>query len=80
MLKKIQRFSSSFKQVDLGRDGGCNGCADCCKLPNRCAFLKSTPDGEICSIYKVRPPSCRKFPRTQKQLDLVKQNCGFSFK
>lgn len=50
-------------------------------LPYRCTFLKTDEDGKSrCSIYRVRPPNCRKFPRTESQLSHVNEVCGYSFK
>ena len=81
MLKKVQRTATSLLPVEAGRTGSCNGCGDCCKLPFRCQFLKEKADGSFfCGIYHVRPPNCRKFPRTPGDLELVKENCGYSFK
>jgi Fe-S-cluster containining protein len=80
MIPKIKRTLTALLPVDKQRAGECNGCGDCCKLPFRCAFLKETKDGIArCSIYSVRPPNCRKFPRNQAQWKSVKENCGFSF-
>jgi len=47
-------------------------------------FLKTTTDAnneqkEYCSIYTVRPPNCRKFPRSPEEHCLVKDTCGFNF-
>ncbi len=47
-------------------------------------FLKTTTDEnnqakEFCSIYTVRPPNCRKFPRSPEEHSLVKDTCGFDF-
>jgi Fe-S-cluster containining protein len=80
MIPKIKRTLTALLPVDKERTGDCNGCGDCCKLPFRCVFLKETQDGIArCSIYSVRPPSCRKFPRNKAQWLSVKKNCSFSF-
>ena len=80
MIPKLIRTVTSLLPVDAGRTGDCNGCGECCKLPFRCAFLKTDPEGRsFCSVYKVRPPNCRKFPRTEAQLKPVKAVCGFKF-
>jgi Fe-S-cluster containining protein len=80
MKNKIIRTITSILPVEKGRSGECNNCGACCKLPFRCIFLKTAADEkEYCSIYKVRPPNCRKFPRTPDELELVKTECGFSF-
>ncbi|MCK5902621.1 MAG: YkgJ family cysteine cluster protein [Cocleimonas sp.] len=80
MIPKIKRTLTAILPVDKNRTGECNGCGDCCKLPFRCTFLKDTSDGKYaCSIYKVRPPNCRKFPRSHSQWKTVKVNCGYRF-
>jgi len=80
MLKKVIRTVTSVLPVDEGRSGQCNNCGECCKLPVKCMFLKTTDDGaSYCSIYKYRPSSCRKFPRSESQLKEVADVCGFSF-
>ncbi|HIO93261.1 MAG TPA: hypothetical protein EYG68_10540 [Leucothrix mucor] len=80
MIPKIKRTITSLLPVDEGRSGECNGCGDCCKLPFRCTFLKETDGGNYsCSIYKVRPLNCRKFPRSSQQWETVKENCAYSF-
>ena len=80
MFFKLQRTFTSIFPVENGRTGSCNGCGACCELPNRCPFLKEDDEGsKTCSIYSVRPPNCRKFPRSQAQLDEVSDTCSFSF-
>lgn len=80
MIEKLQRTFTSLLPVEEGRTGSCNGCGDCCKLPVRCPFLKTDDEGNnTCGIYSIRPPNCRKFPRSPAQLKTVKENCGFSF-
>ena len=80
MRHKIERLFTSILPVDKNRTGECNNCGACCHLPFRCSFLKTAEDGkEYCSIYTIRPPNCRKFPRTKQQLSHVKETCGFSF-
>jgi len=80
MISKLRRTFTSILPVDAGRTGHCNGCGACCELPTRCTFLKTDSDGKsTCSIYKFRPPNCRKFPRSQAQLDSVVDTCSFSF-
>ncbi|CAD7856721.1 MAG: hypothetical protein [Olavius algarvensis Gamma 1 endosymbiont] len=32
----------------------------------------------LCSIYHLRPPSCRKYPRTADE-NLTPETCGYSF-
>ncbi|MCF6191321.1 MAG: YkgJ family cysteine cluster protein [Cocleimonas sp.] len=80
MLEKIQRTFTSLLSVEEGREGDCNGCGDCCKLPNPCTFLKiDSQNNHTCGIYRFRPLNCRKFPRSPAQLETVKENCGFYF-
>ncbi len=80
MIRKLQRTITSLMPVEEGRTGSCNNCGACCKLPFRCQFLKETEEGSYyCGVYQLRPPNCRKFPRTPSDLELVKDNCGFSF-
>ena len=80
MRHKIERAFTSILPVDKNRTGECNNCGACCHLPTRCLFLKTVESGkEFCSIYKVRPPNCRKFPRTLEQFNHVKETCSFSF-
>lgn len=80
MLKKLHRTATAVLPVHRGRKGSCNGCGACCKLPFRCTFLKEKEDGSyFCGIYQIRPPNCRKFPRTADDLKLVQDTCSFSF-
>lgn len=80
MKHKLKRTFTSFLPIDESRKGECNNCGACCHLPFRCSFLKKGDnDKEYCSIYKVRPLNCRKFPRTIDDFDTVKDTCGFSF-
>jgi len=79
MKDKILRSLTQMLPVH-NRGGSCNECAACCKLPTRCVFLKDNSDGSgRCTVYKYRPLVCRKFPRTEKQLALVKDKCSFFF-
>ena len=69
MKNKIKRTITSILPVDQARQGTCNNCGSCCKLPYRCTFLKVAEDGkEYCSIYIVRPLNCRKFPRIPEDI------------
>ena len=81
MIPKLARTLTSLLPVDKSRTGSCNQCGECCKLPFKCSFLKIAEDGSSsCSAYNFRPLNCRKFPRTQSQLESVIDVCGFSFK
>lgn len=80
MLGKISRVCTSVFPVEVNRSGSCNRCGKCCKLVFKCFFLREDGDGNYsCAAYKFRPPLCRKFPRTQAQLDIVKDSCGYTF-
>ncbi len=80
MINKLIRTVTSVMPVDENRTGECNQCGECCKLPNKCIFLKTNSENvDYCSIYKIRPKNCRKFPRTKSQLESVINTCGFSF-
>ena len=84
MINKLKRTLTSLMPVEDGRIGSCNNCGACCRLPFRCMFSKTTTDEnneqkEYCSIYTVRPPNCRKFPRSAEEYSLVKDTCGFDF-
>ncbi len=80
MLAKVLRTVGSVLPVSDNRTGACNNCGACCNLPSRCVFLVTEDSGKsYCSVYRFRPPSCRKFPRTERQLLPVREVCGFSF-
>lgn len=80
MISKLTRTFTSILPVEEGRTGSCNGCGECCKLPTQCTFLKTDSAGKYsCSIYRFRPPNCRKFPRSPAQLESVIETCSFSF-
>ncbi|MDP8219236.1 MAG: YkgJ family cysteine cluster protein [Candidatus Theseobacter exili] len=76
---KLIRTATSVLPVSSERHGNCNGCGECCKLPNACPFLRSGTDGKhYCSIYTFRPLSCRKYPRTKSEF-ITEKKCGYSF-
>jgi hypothetical protein len=80
MFPKLTRTLTSLLPVEGHRTGSCNQCGECCRLPFTCIFLRTGEDGKsYCSAYRFRPPTCRKFPRTSAQLELVRGVCGFSF-
>lgn len=80
MLAKLTRTFTSLLPVENHRVGTCHQCGACCQLPFKCVFLRTGTDGKShCSAYRFRPPTCRKFPRTERQLELVRDVCGFSF-
>ncbi len=76
--KIIRAFTSIFL-VSKKRQGKCNNCGACCRLPAPCAFLKISADGRcFCRVYRFRPPSCRVYPRTEEEL-ITKDTCGYKF-
>lgn len=78
-FSKIKRTLASVLPVAENRTGKCRNCGECCKLPKACRFLKYRDDGtSFCSIYKIRPLNCRKYPRTESEC-LTKETCGFNF-
>jgi hypothetical protein len=80
MKNKLKRMATSFLlPVAETRRGGCNRCGECCKLPYPCPFLRYDENGlSSCSVYHVRPPACRKYPRTASE-NLTPEVCGFYF-
>ena len=79
MPAKLKRTVTSLLPVDKSRKGNCRRCGACCKLPNTCPFLSIDELGlSVCKIYWLRPPSCRKYPRTKSEL-LTADTCGYSF-
>lgn len=81
MIPKLVRTLTSVLPVDKNRQGSCNQCGECCKLPFKCTFLKTAEDGSsYCGAYNFRPLNCRKFPRTPAQLEHVIDVCGYTFK
>ncbi|MBW2973810.1 YkgJ family cysteine cluster protein [Candidatus Woesearchaeota archaeon] len=80
MRGKIKRFLTAFLPVDKNRTGKCNRCGACCMLPFKCPFLRFDENNKAkCLIYLIRPPMCRKYPRTDKE-HITKDTCGFGFK
>lgn len=76
---KAVRTCTSMMPVSGSRKGSCKRCGMCCKLPAPCPFLRYNEAGEsCCGIYGVRPPVCRKYPRTKPEL-ITADTCGFSF-
>lgn len=79
MLLKLKRFSTSVLPVDSSRRGECNRCGACCQLPFPCPFLRFDEEGlSSCAVYHVRPPSCRKYPRTASE-HITQDQCGYYF-
>lgn len=79
MVNKLIRFVTSVLPVANTRRGSCIRCGKCCELPYPCRFLRYDEDGlSRCAVYRWRPPSCRKYPRTAHE-NLTPQTCGFYF-
>lgn len=79
MKAKIRRTLTCVLPVSRDRDGQCNRCGACCKLPFVCPFLRYDASGHAsCAIYPVRPLNCRKYPRVSSEL-LTAATCGFHF-
>lgn len=78
MTNKIRRIIGSVLPVSKKRQGKCINCGKCCHLPNKCQFLKTKDGKSYCSIYKIRPLNCRKYPRTAEEC-LTKDTCGYTF-
>lgn len=76
---KVKRFCTSLVlPVDKSRTGQCNMCGACCEFLVRCPFLKRDSSGTArCGAYLVRPPQCRKYPRSS--MEQIHQPCGFRF-
>jgi hypothetical protein len=79
---KVTRFVTSLVlPVDASRTGECVRCGACCKFLFKCPFLKfedGNPNMATCRAYIIRPPQCRKYPRTRKEQ--IHQPCGYRFK
>lgn len=76
---KLRRTLTCFLPVAKNRRGKCIGCGACCKLPNKCPFLRFKQNGKsYCAIYPIRPLSCRKYPRTESE-HITKETCGYWF-
>ncbi len=79
--EKIKRATTSLiLPPDGKRAGECKGCGACCMFLYKCPFLKFENNGSnraICMIYEIRPPMCRKYPRTKSEQ--IHQPCGYYF-
>lgn len=77
---KVYRTVTSVLPVSEDRIGNCINCGECCKLPNKCIFLKHEKDGNACClIYKIRPLNCRKYPISKKE-HITRDVCSYEFK
>ncbi len=70
---KVQRTFTAFLPVEENRKGSCLGCGLCCRFALDCPFRSE----QGCSIYSIRPPQCRKYPRTLEES--IVADCGFTF-
>ena len=79
---KVARFATSLVlPVDRSRSGQCTRCGACCTFFVRCPFLRfedGKPNTARCAAYRLRPPQCRKYPRTKEEQ--IHLPCGFEFK
>jgi len=77
---KTKRFATSILPIDENRNGECRNCGACCKFLFKCPFLISDSNGSngtLCAIYEMRPPQCRKYPRTKDEQ--IYEPCGYCF-
>lgn len=77
-LQKIKRTLTSVFPISKLRRGKCVNCGRCCSLPNRCPFLRGAAGKTYCSIYKIRPLNCRKYPRVSSE-HITRGDCGYRF-
>ncbi|MFH1835002.1 MAG: hypothetical protein ABH851_02310 [Methanobacteriota archaeon] len=75
MINKIKRSRESLLPVEKDRVGECRLCGGCCRLPFKCLFLSKK---NTCFIYTIRPPQCRKYPRTRDDKTFC-PDCGFTW-
>lgn len=78
---KMRRFFTSLVfPVDPSRSGDCMRCGACCKFVVKCPLLKEvegSPGTYKCRWYAIRPPQCRKYPRSKREQ--VHEPCGYRF-
>ncbi|VVB84639.1 Uncharacterised protein [uncultured archaeon] len=81
LSEKLKRAATSLVlEVDEKRVGECKNCGNCCMFLYKCPFLRFENHGShktVCLIHKVRPPMCRKYPRTKDEQ--IHQPCGYQF-
>lgn len=81
LSEKIKRAATSLMlPVEETREGNCMNCGACCKFLYKCPFLKfenQDLDKAICTIHTLRPPMCRKYPRTREEQ--IHHPCGYRF-
>jgi uncharacterized protein len=80
IIKKIERtFTSLILPVEKCRNGECQQCGACCQLSYPCPFLKHREDkSTFCAVYAMRPPQCRKYPRSKRECE-TGEGCGYHF-
>jgi hypothetical protein len=71
-----------YLQRYYGLQGECQSCGVSCNLLNRCPHWD--PNSRLCTVYELRPNTCRLFPITpadlrDRDLVLAGQSCGFQF-
>lgn len=76
---KLKRTLTCLLPVSKARKGGCVSCGECCRLPNVCHFLRFKGGKSYCSVYRIRPLNCRKYPRTPDE-HITRKTCGYNFK
>ena len=78
-MSKVKRQFTAFLPVANNRRGECKRCGECCKMPYPCPMLGYDEEGlSYCRIYKLRPPSCRVYPRTEQE-HVTHAVCGYHF-
>jgi hypothetical protein len=79
VLQKLIRNITAFLPIARTRKGTCRQCGECCRLPYACPMLGYDGEGRAyCRIYRFRPLSCKKYPRTEAEC-LTTTTCGFRF-
>ena len=78
--KATRFFTSLALPIDSKRKGECSRCGACCKFLVTCPFLEyenGDPTKSRCKAYAIRPPQCRKYPRSKKEQ--IHHPCGYRF-
>ena len=77
LASKLKRNVTCVLPVRGGRAGACRSCGACCRMPYRCPMLRADAAGRSrCAIYRVRPLSCRVYPRSPRE-HVTQGECGF---
>jgi Fe-S-cluster containining protein len=79
LSEKIKRAATSIVlPVEETRNGNCKNCGACCMFLYKCPFLKLEDESKaLCTIHMIRPPMCRKYPRTKEEQ--IHHPCGYHF-